>query len=136
MALVAPAVAPFEWTVDAARELIRLRRNNHDDFEFVPNNRHERIWQNISNRLYINRGFTASPSQCQRKWYSLKYGYENLKRLEAGENPHDQPIINPTLHDRLLYADLGDEFWLRTGNYLLNNINKKYIFLLFKTSIF
>ncbi|CAI2199542.1 13948_t:CDS:2, partial [Funneliformis geosporum] len=25
---------PFEWTVDAARELIRLRRNNHDDFEF------------------------------------------------------------------------------------------------------
>ncbi|CAI2195230.1 16941_t:CDS:2, partial [Funneliformis geosporum] len=52
MALVTPAVAPFKWTVDIARELIRLRRDNHDDFE----------------------GFAASPSQCQRKWYSLKYG--------------------------------------------------------------
>ncbi|CAI2192472.1 6833_t:CDS:2 [Funneliformis geosporum] len=33
MALVTPAVAPFKWTVDIARELIRLRRDNHDDFE-------------------------------------------------------------------------------------------------------
>ncbi|CAI2200295.1 20178_t:CDS:2, partial [Funneliformis geosporum] len=31
--LAAPAVAPFEWTVDDARELIQLRRDNHDDFE-------------------------------------------------------------------------------------------------------
>ncbi|CAI2198900.1 2035_t:CDS:2, partial [Funneliformis geosporum] len=41
---------------------------------FVPNNRHERIWKTISNQLFLNRGFTASPSQCRRKWYSLKYG--------------------------------------------------------------
>ncbi|CAI2197679.1 7362_t:CDS:2 [Funneliformis geosporum] len=67
MALAASAVASFEWTVDAARELIRLRYDNHDDFE----------------------GFTASPSQCRRKWYSLKYGYNNLKRLDTIENPHD-----------------------------------------------
>ncbi|CAI2196787.1 5815_t:CDS:1, partial [Funneliformis geosporum] len=74
MALAAPTVAPFKWNVDAARELIRLRCNNHDDFEFVPNNRIKRIWKTISNRLYITRGFTASLSQCRRKWYSLKYG--------------------------------------------------------------
>ncbi|CAI2197636.1 2805_t:CDS:2 [Funneliformis geosporum] len=33
MALVAPAVASFEWTIDAARELIRLQRENYDYFE-------------------------------------------------------------------------------------------------------
>ncbi|CAI2194956.1 9781_t:CDS:2, partial [Funneliformis geosporum] len=54
-------------TVDAARELIRLRCDNQNDFE----------------------GFAASPSQCRRKWYSLKYGYENLKRLKVTENPYD-----------------------------------------------
>ncbi|CAI2199682.1 4188_t:CDS:1, partial [Funneliformis geosporum] len=74
MALVPPVVASFEWTIDAARELIQLRRENHDDFEFVPNNRHERIWKTISNQLFLNRRFAASPSQCHRKWYSLKYG--------------------------------------------------------------
>ncbi|CAI2200368.1 7982_t:CDS:1, partial [Funneliformis geosporum] len=74
MALVASVVASFEWTIEAARELIRLQRENHDDFEFVPNNRHERIWRTISNQLFLNRGFAASPSQCRRKWYSLKYG--------------------------------------------------------------
>ena len=134
MALVQPAapVAPFEWTNDATLELIRLRRDYHDDFEFVSNNRHERIWQNISNDLLNNGGFVASPGQCKRKWYSLKYGYENLKRLEAGENPYDQPITNPTLHDQLYHAELGDEFWLRTGNYLLNISNKKYIFYFLK----
>ncbi|CAI2201598.1 20513_t:CDS:1, partial [Funneliformis geosporum] len=55
---------PFEWTVDAARELIQLRRDNHDDFEFVLNNRYERIWKIISNQLFLNRGFAVSSSQC------------------------------------------------------------------------
>ncbi|CAI2201525.1 15171_t:CDS:2, partial [Funneliformis geosporum] len=45
MALIAPVVASFKWTIEAARELIRLRRENHDYFE----------------------GFTTSPSQCRRK---------------------------------------------------------------------
>ncbi|CAI2200798.1 8583_t:CDS:1, partial [Funneliformis geosporum] len=74
MALAPPVVDSFEWTIDAARELIRLRRENYDDFEFVPNNRHERIWRTISNQLFLNRGFVTSPSQYRRKWYSLKYG--------------------------------------------------------------
>ncbi|CAI2162543.1 2208_t:CDS:2 [Funneliformis geosporum] len=88
--LVPPAalVAPFEWTNDATLELIRLRRDYHNDFEFVSNNRHERIWQNISNDLLNNGGFAASPAQCRRKWYSLKYGdssnvgYETNKKFK------------------------------------------------------
>ncbi|CAI2196936.1 14287_t:CDS:1, partial [Funneliformis geosporum] len=79
MALAAPAVALFEWIVDVTKELIQLRHDNHDDFEFIPNNHHEMIWRTITNQLFINRGFVTSPSQCRKKWYSLKYKYENLK---------------------------------------------------------
>ncbi|CAI2198912.1 18146_t:CDS:1, partial [Funneliformis geosporum] len=61
-------------TIEAARESIRLRCENHDNFEFVPNNRHERIWRIIFNQLFLNRGFATYPSQCRKKWYSLKYG--------------------------------------------------------------
>ncbi|CAI2198362.1 9697_t:CDS:1, partial [Funneliformis geosporum] len=61
--LDAPAVVLFKWTVNAARELICLRRDNHDDFEFIPNNCHERIWRTISNQLFINKEFAASFSQ-------------------------------------------------------------------------
>ncbi|CAI2200062.1 10855_t:CDS:1, partial [Funneliformis geosporum] len=67
MALAASVVASFEWTIDAARELIQLRHENHDDFEFVSNNHYERIWRTISNQLFLNRGFATSPSQCRRK---------------------------------------------------------------------
>ncbi|CAI2199067.1 4614_t:CDS:1, partial [Funneliformis geosporum] len=56
MALTVPTVAPFEWTVDAARELIRLQHDNHDNFEFISNNRHKRIRRTISNQLFLNRG--------------------------------------------------------------------------------
>ncbi|CAI2198309.1 16312_t:CDS:2, partial [Funneliformis geosporum] len=56
MALAAPVVASFKWTIDAARALIRLRRENHDDFEFIPNNRHERIWRTISNQYFLIEG--------------------------------------------------------------------------------
>ncbi|CAI2198034.1 7548_t:CDS:2, partial [Funneliformis geosporum] len=63
MALAAPAVALFEWIVDVTKELIQLRHDNHDDFEFIPNNHHEMIWRTITNQLFINRGFVTSPSQ-------------------------------------------------------------------------
>ncbi|CAI2194949.1 10516_t:CDS:1, partial [Funneliformis geosporum] len=42
-------------TIEATRELIRLRRENHNDFEFIFNNRHERIWRTICNQLFLNR---------------------------------------------------------------------------------
>ncbi|CAI2199397.1 8741_t:CDS:2 [Funneliformis geosporum] len=67
MALAAPVVASFEWTIDATRELIRPRRENHDNFEFVPNNRHERIWRTISNQLFLNKGWGESPRSTNNK---------------------------------------------------------------------
>ncbi len=108
---------PFEWSQNATYSLIRLRRHYHDHFEYVSNNRHAAIWIAISNALQMY-GFIASPQQCRTKWYSLKYRYENLERLQSGQNLHNQPISNLTLHDRLFHQELSDEFWLRTGNYL------------------
>jgi hypothetical protein len=106
---------PFEWTYSATLYLIRLRRYYHDYFDVATNNRHRNIWTAIANAIQTNANFTATEEQCRTKWYSLKYGYENLQRLH-GQNPHNQPISNPTMHDRLFFLELSDEFWLRSGN--------------------
>ncbi|CAI2197046.1 10388_t:CDS:1, partial [Funneliformis geosporum] len=58
MALVAPVVASFEWTIEAARELIC---KNHDDFEFVPNNRYERIWKTYPTNCFLIEGSLLLP---------------------------------------------------------------------------
>jgi hypothetical protein len=51
------------------------------------------------------------------KWYSLKRGYENLKRLLSRDQDMDgYEIRSPNLHDRRFYEELSDEFWLNTGN--------------------
>jgi Myb/SANT-like DNA-binding domain len=106
---------PFEWTYDATLYLIRLRRYYHDYFNIALHNRLRHIWTTIANTIQTNLNFAATEEQCRTKWYSLKYGYENLRRLH-GLNPHNQPISNPTMHDRRFYQELSDEFWLRAGN--------------------
>ena len=116
MAAVALVNRQFEWNYNATLTLIQLRRYYHDQFEYVANNQHRQIWNMISLQLQQINGFVATPEQCRNKWYALKYGYENIRRMEGGRNPHNQPISNPTLHDRLFYSALSDEFWTRTGN--------------------
>ena len=55
--------------------------------------------------------------QCQIKWYSLKRGYENLKRLMSDDPDADGVIIrSPHWHDRMFFKDLSDEFWLNGGD--------------------
>ncbi len=89
------------------------------------NNRHRVIWTTITNAIRTYAGLTVTEEQCRTKWYSLKYGYENLQRLND-RNPYNQPIMNPTLHDRLFFQELSDEFWLRTGNYLHHVIDHSF----------
>src|SRR6266545_4914360 len=108
---------PFEWSQNATYSLICLRCHYHDHFKYVSNNRHAAIWIAISNALQMYE-FIANPQQYRTKWYSLKYRYENLERLQSGQNLHNQPISNLMLYDRLFHQELSDEFWLRTGNYL------------------
>ncbi|CAI2166047.1 12502_t:CDS:2 [Funneliformis geosporum] len=93
--LVPPAalVAPFEWTNDATLELIRLRRDYHNDFEFVSNNRHERIWQNISNDLLNNGGFAASPAQYVNR---RRFRRQNIDRQHRHRS-RSRGIVDPIL---------------------------------------
>ena len=105
----------LEWTYGAALHLIRLRKYYHDNFEMVSNNRHRIIWTMIANTITTATGLAVSEAQCHTKWYLLKYGYKNLVRLHY-TNPYNQPITNPTLHDRMFFNELSDEFWMRSGN--------------------
>ena len=119
----------FQWSVVGAIQLIRERRNLHDQFERLANNRHDEAWTLISNRVFAATGFVATPKQCRVKWQSLKRGYENLSRIMNG-NDNDFPITSPNKFDRECFNEMNDEFWLRTGNYLLNMFCKQYIIII------
>ncbi|GBC19249.2 hypothetical protein GLOIN_2v1815051 [Rhizophagus irregularis DAOM 181602=DAOM 197198] len=132
----------FQWTINAARQLIAERRNLHQQFEKIANRHHVNAWTIIANRLYrkhvaydvhsspyatcflrtlanrvfVATGFAATPRQYQTKWNALKRGYENLSRI-INNNDDDIPIMSPNSFDRACFADMNDEFWLQTGNY-------------------
>jgi hypothetical protein len=116
---------PFQWTILAAIQLIRERRNLHYQFERLANHRHNDIWTLISNRLFAATGFAATAHQCRVKWRALKRGYENLVRILEG-NDEDFPIESPNSFDRACFEEMNDEFWLVTGNYLSNLLNLSY----------
>src|SRR5215475_10621979 len=51
---------PFQWTVNAAIQLIIERRNLHWQFERLANRDHQNVWTLISNRLFAATGFVAT----------------------------------------------------------------------------
>ncbi|GET55967.1 hypothetical protein GLOIN_2v1815051 [Rhizophagus irregularis DAOM 181602=DAOM 197198] len=117
MAALVPFVPPlppvFQWTINAARQLIAERRNLHQQFERIANCHHVNAWTIIANRVFVATGFAATPRQCQTKWNALKRVYENLSRI-INNNDDDIPIISPNSFDRACFADMNDEFWLQT----------------------
>ena len=42
-------------------------------------------------------------------------------------NDDDFPITSPNKFDRGCFNEMNDEFWLQTGNYLLNMFFKQFI---------
>ena len=108
---------PFQWTIIAALQLITERRNLHWQFQRLANRDHNNVWTMISNRLFAATGFAATANQCRNKWRALKRGYENSRRILTG-NEDDFPITSPNSFDQTCFAQMSDEFWLQTGNYL------------------
>ncbi|GET53153.1 hypothetical protein GLOIN_2v1451707 [Rhizophagus irregularis DAOM 181602=DAOM 197198] len=96
MAALVPFVPPpppvFQWTINAARQLIAERRNLHQQFEKIANRHHVNAWTIIANRVFVVTGFAATPRQCQIKWNALKRGYENLSRI-INNNDDDIPKV-------------------------------------------
>src|SRR5215469_5676265 len=107
----------FQWTVNAAIQLIIERRNLHWQFERLANRDHQNVWTLISNRLFAATGFVATANQCRNKWNALKRGYENSIRIITG-NEEDFPISSPNSFDAACFMEMNDEFWLQTSNYL------------------
>ena len=106
-----------EWPDDTVLTLIEQRRRHHQLFE--DNTCHTNLWIRIANHIWNNHQYEVSARQCQVKWYSLKSGYENLKRLLSRDPDTDgHEIRSPNWHDRKFYDELSDEFWLRDGNYI------------------
>ena len=114
-----PPPAVFQWSINAALQLIRERRNLHGQFDRLANRHHNRAWTLIANRVFAVTGFTAMPQQCRTKWRALKRGYENLIRIMEG-NEDDFPIESPNSFDRACFDEMNDEFWMVTGKYLSN----------------
>jgi hypothetical protein len=111
-----PAPAPFQWTINAAKQLIAERRNLHQQFERIANRHHANAWTLVANRVFAATGFVATPKQCHTKWNALKRGYENLIRI-TNDNEEEFPLTSPNSFDRACFGDMNDEFWLQTGNY-------------------
>ena|SRR5215475_3620031 len=104
-----------EWPDDVVLVLIQQRRQHQQLFEV--NTRHSDLWTRIANYIRHHHQCEITARQCQVKWYALKSGYENLRRL-LSENPDEEgyQIKSPNWHDRMFYDELSDEFWCRTGN--------------------
>lgn len=79
---------------------------------------HNDLWTSISDYIFNLYGFRATARQCQAKWYALKQGYENSKRLLQG-NPNGYAIRSPNSFDRTFYNEIVDEFWIQTRNYFI-----------------
>ncbi|PKK57164.1 hypothetical protein RhiirC2_826554 [Rhizophagus irregularis] len=66
MVALVPFVPPpspvFQWTINAARQLIAERRNLHQQFKRIANRHHVNAWIIIANRVFTATGFAATPS--------------------------------------------------------------------------
>ena len=99
------------WNFDAVRTLIRRRR--HYNERFVRDD-HDPIWDRIAQQINQINNLAVTGNQCKSKWNSLKNGYENLKRIVAG-NPDGYPVHSPNSYDREFHGELTDEFWITSG---------------------
>ena len=108
---LSPAPEIIEWETDMARVLIEECRRLQQSFSVWT--RHDILWTRIANYICGTYQYEVTARQCQVKWYSLKRGYENLKRLMSDDPDADGvQVRSPHWHDRIFFENLSDEFWL------------------------
>jgi Myb/SANT-like DNA-binding domain len=110
-----PLPLPFQWTINAAIQLIRERRQLND--RFARRRHHGTLWTNIANNVFAITGLAVIPNQCKIKWRTLKRGFENSLQI-ARENSEDFPFDSPNSFDEACFTELSDQFWVQTSNYL------------------
>lgn len=110
-----PPQRQFQWTTNAALQLIRERRAFHGQFQVSRN--HDDLWRIIANNVFAATGLLVSQHQCRTKWNALKRGYENLIRVIT-DNPQNHPVTSPTDFDLDCFNEMSDRFWMQISNYL------------------
>ena len=105
----------FSWTLPAALQLIRERRNLQQQFDAAGTRNYGPLWDTVSQGLQNTIGFAATANQCRTKFNALTRGFDNSVRI-AQNNPQGFPITSPNTFDVHLFAELLDQFWKRTGN--------------------
>ena len=98
--------------------IIRQRRLEQQNFEWSANHDHMNIWNRISFQILASDNFFATGRQCQIKWQALKSGYENIMNIERNRT-RGRTIRPPNRYDRFFHQEMTDEFWIPSGNYLI-----------------
>src|SRR5271154_3107364 len=80
----------FAWSLPAALQLIRERRNVHNTF--CTSRNHTAAWNQVANNIFMAIGFVCTGDQCRNKWTALKREYKNMAQLYT-ENPENFPWI-------------------------------------------
>lgn len=115
---ISPAPEITQWPDDISLILIEQRRRHQQ--LFAENTQHDSLWTRIANHIRGRYRFEVTARQCQVKWYALKRGYENLKRIMSDDPDADGVVIRSPIHqDRLFYTNLSDEFWVVGGDYFI-----------------
>ena len=109
---------PLIWPTNATLTLIRQRRLEQQNFEWSANHDHMNIWNRISFQILASDNFFATGRQCQIKWQALKSGYENIMNIERNRT-RGRTIRPPNRYDRFFHQEMTDEFWIPSGNYLI-----------------
>ena len=80
---LSPAPENLEWPDDITSILIQQRRRHQHLFAELT--QHDRLWTRIANHIRSRYNFEVSARQCQVKWYTIKRGYENLRRIMSDD---------------------------------------------------
>lgn len=108
-----PAPQTFSWSLNAALQLIRERRNLNNTFRTSRN--HTAAWNQVANNIFAAVGFVCTSDQCRSKWNALKRGYENMQRILA-DNPEGFPLASPNDFDHAFFMEMADQFWAPSSN--------------------
>src|SRR2546429_7499414 len=72
----------------------------------------------LSFQILASNNCFATGRQCQIKWQALKSGYENIMNIERNRT-RGRTIRPPNRYDRFFHQKMTDEFWIPSGNYLI-----------------
>ncbi|CAI2199910.1 2627_t:CDS:1, partial [Funneliformis geosporum] len=74
-------MAEMVWTFDATEDLINLHNDYHEEFKNALNTGHAAIWNGIATEINNHHPAQITGRQCQVKWATLVYSYENSRRI-------------------------------------------------------